>query len=528
MTNIPARLDRLPWSRFHWMVVVGLGFVWILDGLSVQIVASAGYQKELDLSSAQVGALGTAYLVGQVIGALFFGWMSDRYGRKKLFVLTLAVYLIGTAVSGLSMDFWFFVVWRVVAGMGIGGEYAAINSAIDEFIPARYRGRVDISINGTYWGGAALGAVANMFLLNTAYFPEDWGWRIGFFLGPVIGIAIIFVRRTIPESPRWQMTHGRLAEAESSVGEIEGKVVEHAREQKIDHTYALPPVDASTEIEVGRIPQASAREIAHVLFRVYPRRTLVGATMMITQSFLYNAIFFTYALVLQNFYSTTPASTQYYFFPFALGNLVGPLILGRFFDTWGRRQMILLTYSVAGGTLAVSAALFHAGLLSALTQTILWCVAFFFASAGASSAYLTVSEVFPLEIRSQVISYFFSIAQIFGAVAPLIFGIMIGTGASRGPLTAGYYLGAGIMIAGGIVAFIFGVDAAGKSLEDITKPISVTPTGPTPHGAGESAGPGSAAEDPNWLNDAAEHDPAGMPPGGTDPVGPDPAGSPGR
>ena len=439
----------------------------------VQIVASAGFQKALDLSSAQVGALGTAYLIGQVAGALIFGWLSDRFGRKKLFVITLVLYLAGTAISGLSMDFWFFMVFRFIAGMGIGGEYAAINSAIDEFIPAKYRGRVDISINGTYWAGAALGAVANMFLLNPDYIRADWGWRIGFFIGPVIGILIIFVRRTIPESPRWQMTHGQLDQAEGAVEKLEGTVTEHMREQKVDPDWELPPVSKDTEIRVTDVPQASARQIAHILFRVYPRRTLVGLTMMITQSFLYNAIFFTYALVLQNFYGTTPSSTQYYFFPFAIGNLLGPLILGKLFDTWGRRQMILLTYGLAGLTLAISAALFDAGVLNALTQTILWCIAFFFASAGASSAYLTVSEVFPLEIRSQVISYFFSIAQVFGALGPIIFGIMVGTGQHRGPLAAGYYFGAGMMIAGGIIAFIWGVDAAGKTLEDITTPLGV-------------------------------------------------------
>lgn len=476
MTNVPARLDRLPWSRFHWVVVVGLGFVWILDGLSVQIVASAGYQKELGLSSAQVGALGTAYLVGQVIGALFFGWLADKFGRKKLFIITLLVYLGGTAISGLADDFWFLFIFRVVAGAGIGGEYAAINSAIDEFMPAKYRGRIDIAINGTYWAGAALGAVANMFLLNPAIFGEDIGWRIGFFIGPVIGIAIIFVRRTIPESPRWLMTHGRIDEAEAEVTQIESKVQDQIREQIVDPDYVLKEPDPNKAIAVASVPTATMGQILRILFRTYPRRTLVGATMMITQSFLYNAIFFTYALVLQNFYHTTPASTQYYFFPFALGNLIGPLVLGRFFDTWGRRQMILLTYGVSGAVLAVSAVLFHAGMLDAFTQTIFWCVSFFFASAGASSAYLTVSEVFPLEIRSQVISYFFAVAQIFGAIAPLVFGIMIGTGEDKGPLTAGYFLGAGLMILGGVIAYIFGVNAAGKSLEDITAPLGAVST----------------------------------------------------
>jgi MFS family permease len=458
-------MDRLPWTRFHWSVVVGLGVSWILDGLEIQIVASAGFQHTLHMTSADVGLLGTVYLIGQVAGALIFGRLSDRLGRKKLFILTLAIYLIGSGIAGFSFSFWFLIIFRFIAGMGIGGEYAAINSAIDELIPAKYRGRIDIAINGTYWGGAALGSAANLFLLNPNYFPVDWGWRIGFFIGPFLGLIIIFLRRHIPESPRWLMTHGREKEAEETVDEIEARIVSQGG--------VLEPVPDSKAIKVqaaGRIP---FRRILHVLFRQYPKRTLVGATMMITQSFLYNAIFFTYALVLQNFYHTSPSSTQYFFFPFAIGNLVGPLVLGHLFDRWGRRRMIFATYGLAGAVLAVSAALFNAGALNATTQTIFWCVAFFFASAGASSAYLTVSEIFPLEIRSQAISYFFAIAQIFGSIAPLVYAALVGDGSSRGPLTFGYFLGAAIMIAGGVIALIFGVDAERKSLEDVTEPLSL-------------------------------------------------------
>ncbi|MEJ8284006.1 MULTISPECIES: MFS transporter [Curtobacterium] len=463
---VPARMDRLPWTRFHWSVVVGLGVSWILDGLEIQIVSNAGFQADLNLSTQQVTSLGTIYLVGQVVGALVFGRMSDRLGRRKLFILTLAIYLIGSGIAGLAQDFWFLAAFRFVAGLGIGGEYAAINSAIDELIPAKYRGHVDIAINGTYWGGAALGAFANIYLLDTANFSESIGWRIGFFLGPVLGIAIIFLRRHIPESPRWLMTHGREEEAEATVTQIE-EAVEKSTGKR------LPDVDESKAMTVTPTDRVGFLTIARVLLKQYPTRTLVGASMMITQAFLYNAIFFTYALVLTNFFGLKTAQTSIYFFPFAIGNLLGPIILGRFFDTWGRRQMIFLTYLVSGLVLATSAFLFRADAISATVQVAFWCVSFFFASAGASSAYLTVSEIFPLELRSQAISYFFALAQVFGAIAPLIYGAFIGDGSSREPLFWGYLLGSAVMIGGGVIALVFGVDAARKGLEDVTQPLSV-------------------------------------------------------
>lgn len=462
---VPARLDRLPWARFHWMIIVGLGVSWILDGLEIQIVASTGYQETLHMSSAQVGIAGTVYLVGQVVGALVFGRLSDRLGRRKLFILTLAIYLVGSGIAGLSPNMMFFFVFRFIAGTGIGGEYAAINSAIDELIPSHYRGRVDIAVNGTYWGGAALGAVANIFLLNTHFFSEDWGWRIGFFIGPVLGLAIIFLRRHIPESPRWLMTHGREDEADKTVDDIEARVTADG--------HTLEKVDDNKALEVTPTGSIKFTRLASVFFREYPKRTIVGLTMMITQSFLYNAIFFTYALALQNFYHVDKAAIGFYFFPFAIGNLLGPILLGPLFDTWGRRKMVLLTYGGSGLILAVSAALFQADALNATTQTVFWSAAFFLASAGASSAYLTVSEIFPLEVRSQAISYFFAIAQIAGAVAPVLFGTLIGDGSSRGPITGGYFLGAGVMIVGGLVTFFLGVDAERKSLEAITQPLSM-------------------------------------------------------
>ncbi len=461
---IPVRMDRMPWSRFHWLVIVGLGTAWILDGLEIQLVASAGYAKTLGMSSAQVGLTSTIYLLGQVSGALLFGRLTDKLGRKKLFVITLAVYLIGSAIAGLSPNMYFLWVFRFVAGMGIGGEYSAINSAIDELIPGKYRGRVDLAINGTYWAGAMLGALGSYWLLDTNRFAENVGWRIAFFIGPVLGLAIIYLRRHIPESPRWMVTHGHGEAAEKIVEGIERDVQAQGKQ--------LPDIDESEAWWIKAHEGLKPKQLAYVFFKLYPSRTFLGLTLMITQSFLYNAIFFTSPLVLQNFFGKTPSSAALYFFPFAVGNLFGPLILGRFFDTVGRRKMIGGCYSLAAIVLAASAVLFNADLLTAGSLTAFWCVSFFFASAGASAGYLTVSEIFPLEVRGQAISYFFSIAQVFGAVGPLIFGALIGDGTDRGPLFGGYLMASVIMLFGGLVAFRFGVDAEGKALEDIAPPLS--------------------------------------------------------
>ena len=460
---IPARLDRLPWTRFHWTVVLGLGTAWILDGLEIQMVSENGYSKQLGMNSAEVGLTGSIYLVGEVVGALVFGRLSDKLGRQRFFILTLFIYLIGSGIAGFAFAPWFLWVFRFIAGMGIGGEYTAINSAIDEIIPSKFRGRVDLAINGTYWGGAALGAAANLFLLAPGSFLQTsgWGWRIGFWIGPVLGLFIIYLRRHIPESPRWQITHGHEDEAERNVTRIEHEVEEESGR-------SLDRVPDTKAIDVMQSDSIPFRKVAHVFLRLYPKRSLVAFTMMVTQSFLYNAIFFSYALVLSNFYHIPGGAVGLYFFPFAIGNLLGPIILGPLFDSIGRRQMIFATYGIAGVVLAVSGALFEAGALSALTQTIFWCVSFFFASAGASSAYLTVSETFPLQVRGQAISYFFSIGQAVGAFAPTIFGILVGNGSSRAPLAIGYYFGAGMMIVGGIVALIFGVSAERKGLEDIS------------------------------------------------------------
>jgi MFS family permease len=466
---VPARLDRLPWTRFHWLVVVGLGVSWILDGLEIQMVATIGPVLQLPgtlhLSSTEVGSVATVYLLGEVVGALVFGRITDLVGRKRMFIACLGLYLFASGIAGASFSLWFLLLFRFLAGMGIGGEYASINSAIDELIPSRYRGRVDIAVNGTYWAGVAVGAAVSLLLLDRALLPVDVGWRFGFLLGPVAGLVIIFLRRAIPESPRWLMTHGRDAEAERVVDEIEDRV----RREGVH----LDPVPESRALEVTGRGVVSYLQIARTMLREYPSRSFLGFSMMVTQAFLYNSIFFTYSLVLAHFYHVGQDRLGLYFFPFAAGNLAGPLLLARLFDTVGRRRMILLTYATSAILLAISGWLFDQGALTAVTQTVFWCVIFFFASAGASSAYLTVSEIFPLELRGQAIALFFAISQLAGGVAaPTIFGALIGAGTDRGPLTVGYLFGAAVMLSGGLIAWFFGVDAEGRSLEDIATPLS--------------------------------------------------------
>ncbi|QNN52322.1 MFS transporter [Nocardioides mesophilus] len=461
---IPARMHDMPWSRFHWMVIFGLGTAWILDGLEVQIVAAGGFEKTLDMSAADVGLAGTVYLLGEVAGALLFGRLTDHLGRKKMFTLTLLVYLVGAALAGLAPNMWIFLVFRFISGMGIGGEYSAVNSAIDELIPGKHRGRVDLAINGTYWAGAALGAVASSILLDTDRFAQDIGWRIAFFIGPVLGLGIIYLRRHIPESPRWMVTHGRSDEAEEIVGWIEDQVKDSGQQ--------LPDHDDSEARWIKAGSGLTPKQLLHVFFKLYPTRTVLGLTLMITQSFLYNAIFFTYALVLKNFYGLSSAEAALFFFPFAIGNLLGPLLLGPLFDTIGRRKMIGGCYAISGLVLAISAFLFQADALTAITHTAFWCVAFFFASAGASAGYLTVSEIFPQEVRGQAISYFFAIAQVFGAAGPVLYGALIGDGTDRTPMLWGYLLATGVMLLGAVVAAVWGVDAEGKSLEEIAPPLT--------------------------------------------------------
>jgi MFS family permease len=469
-STIPARLDRLRWSPFHTHLVLGLGTAWVLDGLSITIASSVSSKltapNTLHLTTTEAASIGTVYLIGEVVGALIFGRLSDQLGRRNLFMWTLAVYLVGTGLTALTPRGTSWVVYlfatRFVAGTGIGGEYSAINSAIDEMMPARYRGRTDIWINGTYWLGAIFGTFASFLLLNSLRPAE--GWRVAFLCGPALAVVILFVRRNLPESPRWLIAHGRVHEAEEMMRRIE----EIARRDG----QQLEPVPESAAIAVKPEKRYGYLTLLGVAFRRYPQRAVLGATLMITQSFLYNAIFFTYALVLTRFYGVSNNAVPLYGLAFAVGNLAGPLLLGHLFDSLGRKKMISGTYLLSGTLLAFSAWLFDAGVLHAAGQTFIWIVVFFFASAGASAGYLTVSEIFPIEIRAEALAVFFAVAQVFGAVGPAFYGVLIGNGTNRTGLTIGYLVGGGIMIIGGLVEIAFGVDAEGKPLEQVAAPLT--------------------------------------------------------
>jgi MFS family permease len=466
-TDIPARLDRLPWGRFQTLVVTALGITWILDGLEVTLVgAVAGALKQspvLQLSNTEVGLASSAYLAGAVLGAMFFGWLTDRLGRKKLFFITLSVYLVATAATALSWNFWSFALFRFLTGAGIGGEYTAINSTIQELVPARVRGWTDLAINGSFWVGAAVGAAGSIVLLDPSLLPADIGWRAAFAIGAALSLTILFMRMWLPESPRWLVTHGRAAEAEAIVAGIE------ARFRREGHVLDPGPFPT---IRLRVRTHTPLREVASTLLGSQRQRTYVGLSLMAAQAFFYNAIFFTYALILTDFYGVPADQVGWYILPFAAGNFLGPLLLGRLFDTLGRRPMIAFTYAISGVLLAAAGYLFAKDMLSASQLTLAWSIIFFFASAAASAAYLTVSETFPLEIRALAIAFFYAIGTgIGGVLGPWLMGVLIETG-SRQSVFAGYLLGAALMVAAAIVAALWGVAAERKPLEEVARPLA--------------------------------------------------------
>ena len=466
-TDLPSRLDRLPWGQFHSLIVVALGVTWLLDGLEVTLagaVASAlKTSPTLHFTNSDVGLAGSAYIAGAVLGALGFGWLTDRLGRRKLFFITLALYLTATAATALSWNLASFLLFRFLTGAGIGGEYTAINSTIQEFTPPRVRGWTDLGINGTFWVGAGIGAAGSLVLLDPHLLPADWGWRACFLIGAVLALAILPMRVWVPESPRWLLTHGEAQGATAIVEHIE------ARFRRAKH----PPTDEPlTRLRLRTRDHTPLGEVFHVLFTVHRRRALVGLSLMTAQAFFYNAIFFTYALVLTDFYHVPGDHIGWYLLPFALGNFLGPLLLGRLFDVIGRRKMIFTTYVLSGILLTISGYLFEHDLLDVTTQTIAWMVIFFFASAAASSAYLTVSESFPLEIRALAIAVFYAFGTALGGIAgPAFFGRLIDTH-QRSAVFTGYLVGSALMIGAAVVAAIWGVDAELKSLENVATPLS--------------------------------------------------------
>jgi MFS family permease len=473
VTRVPARLDRLPFGRFHVLVIVALGITWVLDGLEVTLAGSiAGAltaSPRMHFSANDVGTAASFYLVGAVIGALLFGWLTDRLGRKKLFFITLGVYGLATAATAFSFDLASYCLFRFFTGMGIGGEYSAINSTIQELIPARLRGHTDLAINGSFWLGGAAGALAAIFLLNPANIDPEIGWRAAFFIGAVLALCILFLRAFIPESPRWLAIHGRAPEAEAIVDGIEKRFR--------DAGFQLSDAARLEPLRLVARTHTPIPEVLHTLFVVHRRRAAVGLVLMAAQAFFYNAIFFTYALVLTDFYAVPVQYIGWYILPFALGNWLGPVLLGPLFDRLGRKPMIASTYIISGVLLALTGFLFARGVLDAVQQTAAWTLIFFFASAAAGSAYLTVSETFPLEVRALAIAIFYAFGTAIGGVAaPSFFGALIATG-SRLNLLIGYLIGAGLMIGAGVVAAFWSVAAERKSLESVATPLSSSDTG---------------------------------------------------
>ncbi|HEX7376595.1 MAG TPA: MFS transporter [Pirellulales bacterium] len=466
-TDIPARLDRLPWGRFHWLVLFALGVTWVLDGLEVTLMGALGaalkHPDTLGFSNRQIGAIASYYVAGMVLGALVFGYLTDLKGRRLLFFVTLTIYLGGTLLTAFSWNMASFALFRFITGLGIGGEYAAINSAIDELIPARRRGWVDLIVNGSYWLGAAVGSISTLVILNPNWLAVDVGWRTAFAGGAVLGLAILLLRKCVPESPRWLVLHGHVDQAERVVRQIEEEIAEQTGRE-------LKGVERTLRVHPQRRHRLAG--VIRTMLTHYRQRSLLGLALMAAQAFLFNAIFFTYALVLNEFYDVPANRTGLYLLPFALGSFLGAVALGSLFDSWGRRRMICATYTTSALLLVLTGVLFQQHLLGAVSQTVLWTVIFFFASSAASAAYLTVSEIFPLEMRGLAIAIFFSIGTAVGGVAaPWLFGALIASG-SRTSLLYGYLLASALMLGAAVVEWFWGVDAERRSLEEIALPLS--------------------------------------------------------
>ena len=501
-TGIPARLDRLPWSRFHWLVVIGLGTVWILDGLEVTMVGSVATQltvkgSGIAITVGQIGVAAAAYVAGACLGALVFGQLTDRFGRKKLFLITLAVYIVATVATAFAFDAWYFYAVRFLTGAGIGGEYAAINSAIDELIPARVRGRVDLMINGSYWVGSMAGSAAAILFLST--FATDLGWRLCFGVGAVLGLAIMLVRRSVPESPRWLFIHGREEEAEEIVSRIERDV---AREtgQELD--------EPGETIEVRQREVIPFTEIARTGFGRYPRRAVLGLSLFVGQAFIYNGITFDLGTLFSTFFKVSASFVPVFLIIYAAGNFLGPLALGRLFDTIGRKPMITITYLGSALVGAIMAFLFARGSLTSEWEFEAFVVVtFFLASAGASAAYLTVSEIFPMETRALAIAFFYAVGTATGGIAgPLLFGHLIASG-SRSQVAIAFYIGSAVMAVGGIAEIFLGVRAEQQSLEDVATPITAEDGGGDEADEGEGDGDeGGADREPSEQRRAADRE----------------------
>jgi MFS family permease len=483
-THVPARLDRLPWSRFHWRVVLGLGGVWVLDGLEVTMVGNVSARlmekgSGISLDAAQIGMAAAIYIAGACLGALFFGHLTDRFGRRNLFIMTLAIYLAATVATAFAFAPWYFFVARFFTGSGIGGEYAAINSAIDELIPARVRGRVDLIINGTYWLGSAAGAGGALILLNTSNFPANVGWRLAFGIGAILGIFVLLVRRNVPESPRWLFIHGRDEEAERIVGEIEDEVRQETGEP-------LPEPEGE-QLRIRQRNAISFKEIASVAFKLYPRRAILGLALFIGQAFLYNGVTFNLGTLLSEFYAVPAGMVPVFFVVWALSNFAGPLLLGHLFDTVGRKPMITLSYVGSGIVVVVLALVFLTGAGGVWAFIGVLIVAFFLASAGASAAYLTVSEIFPMETRALAIAFFYAVGTAIGGISgPLLFGQLINSG-QRGEVVWSFLIGAVVMAAAGLVELWLGIPAEGRRLEELALPLTLDDAEHSEESAGESA-----------------------------------------